>query len=269
MCGIGNLKVLCDLAETLQEKIRRFPDEEELLAAVRAVGLSDPMAFLSDMRSAAIERQSGYVLVPVLWNAGDLNAYRNADSHGASLFMFDQRLARDAMVQSELFHHAGNRFMDYLSLWAQELNCRGDEMYRQNARGGEKFTRDIARFVASLDCMHSIAHESMRVEELLGTPLLQSSDNHGDVECTAVISLVACLADLRLNGTLMDRLKAGIGHMPDIEEGPEQEVNPERLDAIESPELWPDQIEIEGQRFYPDIEAQEVGAALYLAELIA
>ncbi|OUP09769.1 hypothetical protein B5F33_04060 [Collinsella sp. An2] len=268
MCGIGNLKVLCYLAETLQERIRRFPDEEELLAAVRAVGMSDPIA-LSDMRSAAIERQSCYVLVPVLWNAGDLNAYRKAGSHGASLFMLGQRLVRDAMVQSELFHNAGNRFMDYLSLWAQELNCRGDEMYRQNAHEDKKLTHDIARFVASLECMHSIAHESMRVEELLGTPLLQSSDNHGDVDYMAVISLVACLADLRLNGTLMNRLKADIDCTPDIEEGPEQEVDPERLDAIESPALWPDQIEIEGQRFYPEIEAQEVGAALYLAELIA
>lgn len=269
MSGIDNLKVLCDSAETLQEIIRRFPDEAELLAAARAVGMSDPTTFLSDMREMVVERQSGYVFVPVLWNAGDLNGYREADSDGTSLFMLDQQLDRDAAVQSELFHKAGDRFMDYLSLWARELNRRGDEIYRKHRCEDETLTRGLSRFVASFECMHSIAHESMRVEELLGTPLLQSPGNHGDVGSIAVVSLVACLADIKLNGTIMDRLKADIDHMSDTEEKLEQEAGPETLNAIEPPALWPGQIEIEGQRFYPEIEAQEVGAALYLAELIA
>lgn len=233
---IDRLKDLCDSAETLQEKIRRFPDETELLAAVRAAGVPDPAGFLSYIRSAAVERQPGYILVP---------------------------------VRSELFHSSGERFMGYLTLWARELNRRGDEMYQQYSSDDEKLTRDTARFLASLECMHAITHDSMRIEELLGIPLLQSSGNHGDVDRIAKVSLVARLADIRLNGTFTDRLIAETQRVSDAEDGAGQEAGPKTLDAAESPELWTDRIEVDGQRFYPDIEAQELGAALCLAELIA
>lgn len=269
MSEVDSLKTVCNLADTLQDVIRRFPNETELLAAVRTVGMPDPAAFLKDVRSVAVARQSRYVLVPTLWNAGDLDSYRTKPFDGTSLFALDQQLVRDAMLQSELFHEAGDRFMGYLSLWAQELNRRGDEMFQQYSREDEKLTRGLARFVASLDCAHTITHDSLKIEELLGTPFLQSYGSHEETDRAATVSLVARLADIKLNGTFADRLKAEIGCLSAFEEGPEQDVDLEISDAVPPSEPWPHQVEIEGQRFYPAIEAQELGSALYLAELIA
>ena len=98
MNGAGNLKILCDSAEILQERIRRFPNEVGLLAAVRAVGIPDPAALLAYARSASVERQSCYVLVPVLWDVGDLSHYHEVDSDDASLLKIDQQLAHDSIA---------------------------------------------------------------------------------------------------------------------------------------------------------------------------
>ena len=67
----------------------------------------------------------------------------------------------------------------------------------------------------------------------------------------------------------MERLKAGADDLSDTEEGPEPGTDSGGFGDGAPPERWPDQIEVEGQRFYPDIEAQELGSAVYIAELIA
>lgn len=90
MNATDNLRTLCDAAETLQEGICRFPDEHELLAAARTAGMSDAEAFLAHVRSVSVERRSGFVLVPVLWDSGDLGSYREADSDDTSLFAIDR-----------------------------------------------------------------------------------------------------------------------------------------------------------------------------------
>ncbi len=269
MSEADNLKTFCESADTLQDVLRRFPDETELLAAVRAVGMPDPAAFLKDVRSVAVARQSRYVLVPALWNAGDLGGYRAKPFDDTSLFALDQQLVRDAMLQSELFHEAGDRFMDYLSLWAQERNRRGDEMFQRYSCEDKKLTRGLARFVASLDCAHTIIHDSLKIEELLGTPFLQSHGSYEETDRAATVSLAARLADIKLNGTFVDRLKAEIGCSSAVEEGSGQDADLEIPDAVPPSGPWPHQVEIEGQRFYPAIEAQELGSALYLAGLIA
>lgn len=269
MNGTGNLKVLCNSAETLQERIRRFPNEGELLAAVRAVGILDPSALLAYVRSASIERQSYYVLVPVLWDVGDLSHYRGADSDDVSLLKIDQQLAHDSIERSRLFQSAGNRYMGYLSLWAQELNRRGDEMFQQYRSDDEGLTRGLARFIASLECSNTITCESMRIEELLGVPMLWSPGNRGGADRSAVLSLVTRLAEIKLNGTFMGRMKAEVDCLPDSEEGRGCSMGPRALDAIAPSGEGPYQVEVEGQRFYLDIEAQELGSALCLAGQVA
>lgn len=269
MNGTGNLKVLCDSAETLQERIRRFPNEGELHAAVRAVGIPDPSALLAYVRSAFVERQSCYVLVPVLWDVGDLGHYRGTDSDDVSLLKIDQQLAHDSIERSRRFHSAGNRFMSYLTLWAQELNRRGDEMFLQYRCEDEGLTRGLARFTASLECSNAIACESMRIEELLGVPMLWSPGNREGADRSAVLSLVTRLAEIKLNGTFMDRMKAEVDCLPDSEEGRGCGMGPTALDAIAPSGEEPYQVEVGGQRFYLDIEAQELGSALCLAGQVA
>lgn len=269
MNAADNLKALCDAAETLQERIRRFPDEAELLASARAAGMLDAEAFLAHIRSASVERRSGFILVPVLWDSGDLGSYREADSDDASLFVIDQELARDMAVRAKFFHDADSQFMAYLARWAQELNRRGDKLFQQYSYEDEGLTRSLARYVASLECSHAVVQINDSVEDLLGTPLLQGSGAHEDADRAAVLSLVACLADISLNGTFMDRLEAGADDSPDTEEGSEPSTDSGELEDGAPPERWPDQIEVEGQRFYPYIEAQELGSAIYIAELVA
>lgn len=269
MNATDNLKTLCDAADTLQERIRRFPDEAELLAAARAAGMPDAEAFLAHIRSASVERRSGFILVPVLWDSGDLGSYREADSDDTSLFVIDQELARDMAVRAKFFHDADSQFTAYLARWAQELNRRGDELFQQYSYEDEGLTRGLARYVASLECSHAVVHINDSVEDLLGTPLLQGGGAREDADRAAVLSLVACLADISLNGTFMERLEAGAYDLPDTEEGQELGTDSGGFDDGASPERWSDQIEVEGQRFYPDIEAQELGSAVYIAELIA
>lgn len=220
MNGAGNLKILCDSAEILQERIRRFPNEVGLLAAVRAVGIPDPAALLAYARSASVERQSCYVLVPVLWDVGDLSHYHEVDSDDASLLKIDQQLAHDSIGQSRLFHSAGNRFMSYLTSWAQELNRRGDEMFLQYRCDEEGLTRGLPR-----------------------------------------------LADIKLNGTIMDRMKAEIDCLPGTAEGSSCGMGSGALDATAPSEEG--SYQVEGRRFYLDIEAQELGSALCLAGQVA
>lgn len=269
MNATDNLKTLCDAAETLQERICRFPDEHELLAAARTAGMSDAEAFLAHVRSVSVERRSGFVLVPVLWDSGDLGSYREADSDDISLFIIDQELARDMAVRAKFFHDADSQFTAYLARWAQELNRRGDKLFQQYSHEVEGLTRGLARYVASLECSNAGFHTNDSIEDLLGTPLLQGDGAHENADRNAVLSLVACLADIKLNGTFMDRLEAGADGLPDTDEGPEFDADLEGLEDGVPPERWPDQIEIEGQRFYPDIEAQKLGSAVYIAELIA
>lgn len=269
MNGTGGLKIPCDSAETLQERIRRFPNEARLLTAVRTVGIPDPAAFLAYVRSASVERQSSYAFVPVLWDVANLSRYRGADSDDASLLKVDRRLAHDSIEQARLFHSAGNRFMIYLALWAQELNRRGDEMFLRHRCDDEGLTRGLARFIASLECSKFITFESMRTEELLGIPLLWSPGNHGGADRSAVLSLVARLAEIKLNGTFMDRMKAEVDCLPGIEKGSGCGMGSRPLDATAPSEEGSYQIEVEGQRFYLDIEAQELGSALCLAGQVA
>lgn len=269
MNATDNLKILCDAADTLQERIRRFPDEAELLAAARAAGMPDAEAFLAHIRSASVERRSGFILVPVLWDSGDLGSYREADSDDTSLFVIDQELARDMAVQAKFFHDADSQFTAYLARWAQELNRRGDKLFQQYSYEDEGLTRGLARYVSSLECSHAVAHINDSVEDLLGTPLLQGGGAREDADRAAVLSLVACLADISLNGTFMERLEAGAYDLPDTEEGQEPAADSGELEDGASPERWPDQVEVEGQRFYPDTEAQQLGSAVYVAELLA
>ena len=266
--------------DTLQERMRALDDAEALHDALRAVGAPDPEGLLGELLSRDVERQTGYVLVPVAWDVGNLAAHRDRDRDEVSLFMLDERLMEDAEAQCELFRSAEFSFDAYLGLWADELNRRGDELFEEDAKEGratggepdearadeaetEKLTPGLARFIASLECTHELAIDCMRPEELLGIPLI-ASDVHDKTYRRALLSAVASVADILLHGTWLERLRRELEDLKE-DDAPDARGSDCCSDAdSESPPPDDGMIEVHGQHFYPHIEAQELGAAWYL-----
>lgn len=75
------------------------------------------------------------------------------------------------------------------------------------------------------------------------------------------------LADIKLNGTIMDQMKAEVDCLPGTAEGSSCGMGSGALDATAPSEEG--SYQVEGRRFYLDIEAQELGSALYLAGQVA